>query len=66
MHPEQIRHSLAIIRNFPGGESIFVEASGRISLENIHGYLETGVNAISVGALTHHIQSRDIRLEFIN
>ena len=66
MHPDQIRESLEIIRSFPGGESIFVEASGGITLENIHSYLDTGVNAISVGALTHHIKSRDIRLEFIS
>jgi nicotinate-nucleotide pyrophosphorylase (carboxylating) len=65
MHPEKIRESLDIIRCFPGGESIFVEASGGITLENIHGYLNTGVNAISVGALTHQIKSRDIRLEFV-
>ena len=66
MHPERIRESLDIIRCFPGGENIFVEASGGITLENIHGYLNTGVNAISVGALTHQIKSRDIRLEFVS
>ena len=66
MHPEQIRKSLDIIRYFPGGESIFVEVSGGITLENIHAYLNTGVNAISVGALTHQIKSRDIRLEFVS
>ena len=65
MHPEKIRESLDIIRSFAGGDSIFVEASGGITLENIHGYLHTGVNAISVGALTHQIKSRDIRLEFV-
>jgi len=65
MHPEKIRESLDIIRCFAGGDSIFVEASGGITLENIHGYLHTGVNAISVGALTHQIKSRDIRLEFV-
>ena len=66
MHPEQIRKSLDIIRYFPGGESIFVEVSGGITLENIHAYLNTGVNAISVGALTHQIKSRDIRLTFVS
>jgi len=65
MNPEKIRESLDIIRCFPGGDSIFVEASGGITLENIHGYLNTGINAISVGALTHQIKSRDIRLEFV-
>jgi|TARA_B110000467_G_scaffold113916_1_gene104416 nicotinate-nucleotide pyrophosphorylase (carboxylating) len=66
MHPEKIKKSLDIIRFFPGGESIFVEASGGITLENIQGYLDTGINAISVGALTHQIKSRDIRLEFLS
>ena len=66
LHPDQIRDSLEIIRSFPGGESIFVEVSGGITLENIHGYLNTGVNAISVGALTHQIKSRDIRLTFVS
>ena len=65
MQPEKVRKSLQIIRNFPGGTSIFVEASGGISLDNIHGYLDTGINAISIGALTHHIRSKDIRLEFV-
>jgi nicotinate-nucleotide pyrophosphorylase (carboxylating) len=54
-----------LIRNFAGGDSIFVEASGGITLDNLHGYLDTGVNAISIGALTHQIRSKDIRLEFV-
>ena len=66
MDPEQIREALDIIRYYPGGEGIFVEASGGITLENIQGYLNTDVNAISVGALTHQIKSRDIRLEFLS
>ena len=66
MQPENIRKSVQIIRNFPGGGSIFVEASGGITLDNIHGYLDTGINAISVGALTHQIRSKDIRLEFVS
>ena len=66
MDPEKISESVQIIRNFSGGESLFIEASGGITLENIQGYLETGINAISIGALTHQIKSKDIRLEFIN
>jgi len=64
MSPKQIQEAIAIIRQYPGGDSIFVEASGGITIENIHGYLDTGVNAISIGALTHAVKSRDIRLEF--
>ena len=48
------------------GDDIFVEASGGINIENIHPYLDTGINAISIGALTHQAISKDIRLEFIS
>ena len=48
------------------GDDIFIEASGGISIENIQPYLNTGINAISIGALTHQAISKDIRLEFIS
>ncbi|MCF6171804.1 MAG: carboxylating nicotinate-nucleotide diphosphorylase [Bacteroidales bacterium] len=38
------------------------EASGGISIENIREYAETGVDFISVGALTHQIKSLDLSL----
>ncbi len=39
-----------------------IESSGGITLETIRCYAETGVDFISVGALTHHIKSLDISL----
>lgn len=39
-----------------------LESSGGITLETIKAYAETGVDYISVGSLTHHIQSLDISL----
>lgn len=39
------------------------EASGGVSLETVRTIAETGVNYISVGALTHSIQAFDISLE---
>ena len=39
------------------------EASGGITLENIRAYAETGVDYISVGALTHQIKSLDMSLK---
>ena len=59
--PQELKEGLNIVP-----QDIETEASGGITLENIHGYLETGINAISIGALTHQIKSKDIRLEFIN
>ena len=41
------------------------EASGGITMENIRQYAETGVDFISVGALTHQIKSLDLSLKTI-
>ena len=40
-----------------------LEASGGITLENVRAYAETGVDFISVGALTHCGRSLDVSLE---
>jgi len=40
-----------------------VESSGGITLETIRGYAETGVDFISVGAITHQIKSLDMSLK---
>jgi nicotinate-nucleotide pyrophosphorylase (carboxylating) len=58
MQPDTIREAVQII----GGRS-FVEVSGGIKLNNLSDYLIEGVDAISVGALTHSIKSIDISLE---
>jgi nicotinate-nucleotide pyrophosphorylase (carboxylating) len=42
---------------------IEVEASGNMTLQNIRSVAETGVNLISVGALTHSVRALDISLE---
>jgi nicotinate-nucleotide pyrophosphorylase (carboxylating) len=55
--PEQIRIALTVIDG-----KYSVEASGGITEDNIRQYAETGVDYISVGALTHHIKSLDISL----
>lgn len=39
------------------------EASGGITIENVRNYAETGVDFISIGALTHSIKSLDISLK---
>ncbi|MBL7102965.1 MAG: carboxylating nicotinate-nucleotide diphosphorylase [Bacteroidales bacterium] len=41
------------------------EASGGITLETIRQYAETGVDYISVGALTHHVKSLDMSLQVL-
>lgn len=44
-------------------ETIETEASGGITIETIRGFAETGVDFISVGALTHSIKSLDMSLK---
>ena len=42
----------------------FIESSGGINLDNILNYKDVGVDGISIGALTHQAQSKNIKLEF--
>jgi len=43
-------------------ESIILEASGNITLENARSYAETGINRIAVGAITHSAPSLDLSM----
>ncbi len=43
-----------------------IETSGNITLENIREYAECGVDYISVGALTHQINSLDMSLKAVD
>tara|TARA_Y100001970_G_C14096481_1_gene782988 strand:- start:133 stop:945 length:813 start_codon:yes stop_codon:yes gene_type:complete len=64
MNPEKIKECVDLIKSYPNSENIFIEASGGINLTNINPYLNTGIDGISIGALTHQIKSCDIKLEF--
>jgi nicotinate-nucleotide pyrophosphorylase (carboxylating) len=56
--PELLREA---IKRIP--DSFETEASGGITQENIRAYAETGVQYISVGALTHSVKSLDMSLK---
>ncbi len=43
-----------------------LEASGGITLENVRAYAESGVDFISIGALTHSVKAVDISLRILN
>ena len=45
------------------GERLPLEASGGVSLENVRRVAETGVQRISIGALTHSAPVADVALE---
>lgn len=58
--PEQISKVLPLIPS-----TYETEASGGITLDNIRNYAETGIQFISVGALTHSAKSMDMSLKAI-
>ena len=55
---EQLREGVALI----AGRAI-IEASGSVSLETVASIASTGVDIISVGALTHSVRSLDLGLD---
>lgn len=64
MNPLTTIEAVNLIRSAGGGEDIFIESSGGINLDTLPEYVKTGINAVSIGALTHGIKSADIHIEF--
>jgi nicotinate-nucleotide pyrophosphorylase (carboxylating) len=58
MTPGDLRAAVALV-----GRRARTEASGGITLENVRAVADTGVDEISVGALTHSARSLDVSLE---
>jgi nicotinate-nucleotide pyrophosphorylase (carboxylating) len=46
------------------GGRVILEASGGVRLETVRAIAETGVDLISVGALTHSARALDISLDW--
>ncbi len=70
MTPAEVRRSVERIKTVTAGTAtaaeparwIPTEASGGIVLENVRAYAETGVDFISVGALTHSARAANISM----
>ena len=58
MTPEEMRQVVAM-----AGGRCLLEASGGINLDTVRAVAETGVDLISVGALTHSVRAMDISLD---
>jgi nicotinate-nucleotide pyrophosphorylase (carboxylating) len=58
MKPAQIRQAVAL-----GKRRVKFEASGGVTLKNVEQIAATGVDFISVGALTHSARAIDLSLE---
>jgi nicotinate-nucleotide pyrophosphorylase (carboxylating) len=58
MSPEEVREAVGLTAG-----RAELEASGGMSLATVRAYVETGVDFVSVGALTHSARSRHVSLE---
>jgi len=63
MSPALVRQAVEQVRARDPLRKIRIEASGGITLANVRGYAEAGVDWISVGALTHSAPAVDISFE---
>lgn len=57
-------HEAVSLNKYSTAGSVILEASGNITLDNVRTVAETGVNRISVGSLTKHIQAADLSMRF--
>lgn len=60
MKPSLMKQAVKII-----GKTALIEASGGVNLKNVRAIAETGVDFISVGALTHSARAVDISMEMV-
>jgi len=59
MRPAQLREAVALGK----GHNVKFEASGGVTLKNVRVIAATGVDFISIGALTHSVRAIDLSLE---
>jgi nicotinate-nucleotide pyrophosphorylase (carboxylating) len=65
--PARVAEAVAIrAAAFPKGDGPELEASGGITLANVRGYAETGVERISVGAITHSAPALDVSMKIVS
>jgi nicotinate-nucleotide pyrophosphorylase (carboxylating) len=57
MRHDELRRAREIV-----GDTVVLEASGNVSLETVRAIAETGVDLISVGALTHSVKAVDLSM----
>ncbi len=63
---DHLREMVATARQHPGGADVKLEASGNVTLATVEEIAATGVDYISVGALTHSAPAADFSLKLID
>lgn len=62
MDPEELRRSVRRTHELAAAERPRLEASGGVTLETVRAVAETGVDLVSVGALTHSAPALDLSM----
>jgi nicotinate-nucleotide pyrophosphorylase (carboxylating) len=63
MPPKEVERSVAMLKTENLRDQVLLEASGGIRKENLASYVKTGVDVISVGAITHSAPAIDLSME---
>jgi nicotinate-nucleotide pyrophosphorylase (carboxylating) len=62
MKPDQVRNTVDLLQRENLRERIILEASGGIQKDNLAAYLGTGIDVVSLGAITHSAKSIDMSM----
>ena len=63
MTPSEVKKSVSLLEARKLRDRLLIEVSGGITRENLASYVKTGVDVISVGAITHSADAIDMSLE---
>lgn len=63
MNRAQLKEAVRLVRHLPAGKRPLLEASGGITIHNVAAVAQTGVNRISVGAITHSAKAINVSME---
>ena len=64
MTPKELADAVQVVESVTSPKRPVLEASGGVNLANVRAIAESGVDRISVGALTHSAPALDIAIEF--
>ncbi|MBI5409599.1 MAG: carboxylating nicotinate-nucleotide diphosphorylase [Nitrospirae bacterium] len=64
MPVDMMKKAVSIIRS--KNPEVIIEASGNVTLENVRSIAETGVDLISIGALTHSAPAADVSMKLVS
>jgi nicotinate-nucleotide pyrophosphorylase (carboxylating) len=64
--PQHLAEMVRFARAHPNAADVKLEASGNVTLNTVHDVAQTGVDYISVGALTHSAPAADFSLKLLS